>query len=103
MIDWNRIAELKDEIGEDDFAEVIGMFTEEVEAVIARLRRTHNSARLEADLHFMKSSALNLGFAQLAALCQSGEHRSAQGRGDSVDLVPIFACYEASKSAIRAA
>ncbi|SMH44839.1 Hpt domain-containing protein [Maritimibacter sp. HL-12] len=103
MIDWERVRELKEEIGEDDFAEVAEMFMNEVEEVIGRLQNEPNPADYEADLHFLKSSALNLGFARLASLCQEGEHRSASGDAGRVELAPIFACYAASKAAfIRA-
>lgn len=98
MIDWARVRELKDEIGEEDFAEVAGMFMSEVEEVIARLRASPDPASYEHDLHFLKSSALNLGFSQMSALCQDGESRSAAGQADSVTLAPIFAAYDAAKS-----
>ncbi len=103
MIDWNRVNELKDEIGEDDFAEVAEMFIAEVEEVIDRLKAAPDPALFEADLHFIKSSALNLGFAELSALCQTGERQAATGEADNVNLGPIFASYHASKDAFLAA
>lgn len=99
MIDWERIQELKEEIGEDDFAEVAEMFMNEVEHVIGRLQLAPNPETYESDLHFLKSSALNLGFACLAGLCETGERQSASGEAGNVELAPIFACYEASKAA----
>jgi len=99
MIDWERVQELKEEIGEDDFAEVAEMFMSEVEEVIARLQLVPDPATYEADLHFLKSSALNLGFSSLAGLCEDGERQSAAGDAEIVELAPIFACYEASKAA----
>lgn len=99
MIDWTRVQELKDEIGEDDFAEVAEMFIDEVEEVIARLRADPEPTRLAEDLHFLKSSALNVGFRDLSALCQAGEQTAAAGAPHSVDLAPIFASYAASKAA----
>lgn len=97
MIDWARVQELKDEIGEDDFAEVAEMFMSEVEEVIARLRISPDPSGYEHDLHFLKSSALNLGFSQMSALCQDGESRSAAGQADTVRLAPIFEAYDAAK------
>ncbi|HCQ64185.1 MAG TPA: histidine kinase [Rhodobacteraceae bacterium] len=98
MIDWTRVRELKDEIGEEDFAEVAEMFIGEVEEVIDRLKVAPEPSRVEEDLHFIKSSALNLGFADLAALCQTGERQAAAGDTGSVDLVGVFASYTASKT-----
>lgn len=102
MIDWDRVQELKDEIGEEDFAEVVEIFIAEVEEVIDRLKTSPDPAKYEEDLHFLKSSSLNLGFAQLAALCQTGERQAASGAADSVDLTPIFSTYDASKVAMLA-
>jgi len=101
MIDWDRVRELKEEIGEEDFAEVALMFIAEVEEVIDRLRLDPDPSQFEADLHFLKSSALNLGFADLAARCQHGERLAASGAADEVALPPIFACYEASKGMFK--
>ena len=36
MIDWERVAELKDEVGDDDFAEIADLFLAEVEEQLAR-------------------------------------------------------------------
>ncbi|OIP86828.1 MAG: histidine kinase [Rhodobacterales bacterium CG2_30_65_12] len=103
MIDWARVQDLKDEIGEEDFAEVAEMFMAEAEEVIARLSAAPDPATYEADLHFLKSSALNMGFSDLSALCQSGERRAAAGQAESVALEPIFAAYATAKAALIAA
>ena len=98
MIDWNRVTELKDEIGEDDFAIVAEMFLEEVEEVIDRLKANPNPALFEQDMHFLKSSALNLGFKALTALCAVGEREAAAGNFEAVPLAPLFKTYDASKA-----
>ena len=102
MIDWTRVRELKDEIGEEDFDEVAEMFIAEVDEVIDRLKAAPDPARYEADLHFIKSSALNLGFSDLSALCQTGERQAAGGSTDEVDLGAVFTTYDASKAAFLA-
>lgn len=98
MIDWTRVKELRGEVGAEDFDEVVELFIEEVDEVTARLKSTQQSTDLEADLHFLKGSALSLGFKEFAALCQSGETASAQGRSGDVDLATILSSYDASKS-----
>jgi HPt (histidine-containing phosphotransfer) domain-containing protein len=98
MIDWKRIAELRDEIGAEDFSEVVALFLEEVDGEIALLRDSCADDALESRLHFLKGSALNLGFREFAALCQAGESAAAAGRPQSVDLPAILASYEASKA-----
>lgn len=102
MIDWTRVRELKDEIGEEDFGEVAELFICEVEAVIDRLQAAPDPAKYEADLHFIKSAALNLGFTDLSKLCQAGERQAATGDAANVDLAPLFGCYTASKAAFFA-
>lgn len=97
MISWQRVNELRSEVGDEDFREVVELFLEEVEEVIARLRDSPEPARFEEDLHFLKGSALNLGFAALGDLCQIAERQP-----DAVDLVAIVATYEGSKKEFMA-
>lgn len=97
MIDWGRVDALRSEIGADDFAEVVVLFLDETDEVIARLPSCTSAKALEAALHFLKGSALNLGFADLAQLCQDGERRAAAGDA-TVDTGPVIASYGASKT-----
>ena len=96
MIDWDRIRDLKAEIGEPDFVEVATMFLDESDEVIARLSCDAGASALEKDLHFLKGAALNLGFAQLATLCQDGERRAAAGLTD-IDTASLRAAYMVSR------
>lgn len=99
MIDWRRIDELKAEIGQDAFAEVAELFLDEAEAIVRRLPQVA-PALLEAELHALKGSALNLGLTALAALCAEGERRAAAGL--AVDLDPLIRCHRASRQAFLA-
>lgn len=97
MIDWNRVAELRAEVGEDAFDEIIELFLEEVQEVARRLQGAPATDQtLAADLHFLKGSALNLGFSELAALCAAGEARASAGDAGGVDLAAVLACHQAS-------
>ncbi|MBU2936132.1 MULTISPECIES: Hpt domain-containing protein [Pacificibacter] len=98
MIDWNRITELRDEVGVEDFGEVVELFLEEVDEVIERLETTGDRTKLEQDLHFLKGSSMNLGFASFSSLCQTGEIASADGHSDAVDLAEILASYKTSRA-----
>ena len=97
MIDWDRVAELRQEVGAEDFDEVVTLFLEEVQEVADRLTRTPDLARLEADLHFVKGSAYNLGFERLGALCTAGERLAAAGRATEVDVGAILDCHVLSR------
>ena len=54
MIDWERVKELRGEIGDDDFAEVAAMFLEEADEAVGRLVPGLTANAMEADLHFLK-------------------------------------------------
>lgn len=97
MIDWARAEELRSEIGLGDFMEVVELFLEETDASVERLASGQPPASVEGELHFLKGSALNLGFWELAALCQDGERRAGSGNAGSVDLGPVVQCYVQSK------
>lgn len=98
MIDWSRVAELRDEIGAEDFSDVVELFLDEVEAEIGALRDGCAQGDLEAKLHFLKGSALNLGFQAFSALCQAGESAAAAGQYDQIDLPATLDSFGASKS-----
>ena len=48
-------------------------------------------------MHFLKGSAVSLGFATFSAMCSDGETKAAAGDGVSVDVPAILDCYEQSK------
>lgn len=98
MINWNRVNELKDEIGEEDFGEIAEIFLEEVEEVIERLKASPDPTLYEQDMHFLKGSALNLGFRDLSDICGQNEQAAAQGQGSSIQLQPVFDTYSQSKT-----
>jgi HPt (histidine-containing phosphotransfer) domain-containing protein len=100
MIDWKRVEELRTEIGPDGFAEVAEMFLEEAEATVQTLVSGPADEEVEGQLHFLKGSALNLGFSDLAAICQSGEQRAAVGRASEVDTAAVAAVYRVSREAL---
>ncbi len=97
MLNTNRIKELKQEVGEDDFVEVVGIFCEEVEEVLGQLPSTPASAMVEK-LHFLKGSALNIGMSDVGELCRSEEERLKAAPGATADIAAIEATYQASKS-----
>ena len=98
MIHWARVNELREEVGAEDFDEVVELFLEEVEEVIDRLRQDVDLSQLEQDLHFLKGSALSLGFADFSSLCHDGEKQSADGHADTVDLSAIITGFSKSKT-----
>lgn len=102
MIDWERINELRDEIGADDLAEVVMVFLDETDEVIAGIRSV-SAAGMEAKLHFLKGSALNLGLRAFAEHCRNGEVRAVAGDENPVDIDGLVTLYTASKLAFLGA
>jgi HPt (histidine-containing phosphotransfer) domain-containing protein len=102
MIDWNRVRNLRDEIGTDAFEEVVELFLEEVETEIEKLRAPDAALDIGAQLHFLKGSALNLGFADFSDLCDRGEGAAGTGLASEVDLAEILDCFDRSKAAFLA-
>ena len=99
MIDWTRVRTLRDEVGAEDFGDVVEIFIEEVSEMVERLRTTPQVETLGEDLHALKGSALNLGFTEFSALCQIGETLASTGRADEIDLPPILSSYDRSSAA----
>jgi hypothetical protein len=97
MIDWNRVRSLREEVGADDFEDVLDAFFEESEEVVGRLRNSSMEDQLEFDLHFLKNCALNLGFGELSTLCQAGEKQVSAGNGATVNLTAILESFDMSR------
>ncbi|MDZ7904892.1 MAG: Hpt domain-containing protein [Cypionkella sp.] len=101
MIDWDRVHELREEIGNDEFAEVVMMFLEEADEVLARISTSAGAPVLRDDCHFLKGAALNLGFKTLAVLCQTAEKRASDG-DLGANLDELRACYRTSRDHLLA-
>lgn len=97
MINWSRVAELREEVGAEDFEEIVELFLEEVDEVIGLLRGGDGLDELEDHMHFLKGSALNIGFSTFADLCQIGESLSAEGRIEDVDVDGVLDAYDAAR------
>ena len=102
MIDWDRVRELRGEIGSDAFEEVLDLFLEEVESALVTLRSASDPQDFVAQLHFLKGSALNLGFSALADLCEDSERKARAGATEGVRATEIVTGYEASKAVFLA-
>lgn len=96
MIDWERVAQLQEEVGEDDFQEVADMFLDEMGDEVEALSSNMNVQEMEAKLHFLKGAALNLGLSGFAELCRAGEEMARAGQLAGIDAGAIITCYHAS-------
>jgi len=93
MIDWDRVRELRQEIGLEAFEEVIDLFLEEVEAGLEAIQDDMSTVERAERLHFLAGCALNLGFIVFAELCQSVERGLRSAHAEE-----IRACYDRSRA-----
>lgn len=98
MIDWIQVNSLREDVGRDSFDDIVAVFLEEVEEVIVKLRDNPDRDTLVDDLHFLKGSALNLGFTDFSGQCQLGETASVKGQAASVDIPKILESYDTTKA-----
>lgn len=102
MIDWHRVCELRDELGAEDFLDVVPLFLEEVGAAITDMPLMQTAQDLSAQFHFVKGASLNLGFSALADLCKKGEVAAAGGDMTAVAPADVATCFAASKAEFEA-
>jgi histidine phosphotransfer protein HptB len=95
LTDWQRVDDLVSEIGADAVVEVVTMFLEETDEVMARLSLAQPTTE---DYHFLKGSALNLGLTDFATLCQLGEQETKAGLVNPPTLAAVLALYPISKA-----
>ena len=77
---------------------MVEIFLEEVEETIDAISKVVPQDQIEGHLHFLKGSALNLGFAEFSDLCQSGESAAAQGNFSEISLPDVVGSYQRSKA-----
>lgn len=102
MISWSRIDELRDEVGDDDFAEIVDLFLVESDATLAELRGARDAAAAEALMHSLKGSALNLGFDAVADLCREGRATAGMGGDWQATADRLASVYDASRATLLA-
>ena len=99
MIDWDRVAALREEVGPEDFDEVVELFLQEVDEEIEGLAGISPSNGLAEKLHFLKGSALSLGFQEFSGLCHNGEKALSDDPAANVDIDALNSSYQSSRAA----
>ncbi|RGP36437.1 Hpt domain-containing protein [Pseudotabrizicola alkalilacus] len=98
MIDWDRVAELKQTIGTSAFAEVVTLFLDEADQSVAGLGDASTAGQMQAAFHALKGTALTLGFTDLSEIARSCESRAESGDTD-LPLAEVQAVYTRSRAA----
>ena len=86
VVDWDRLNELRTDIGEEDFADVAVMFVAELHETLDGLTPDDATA---ADFHFLRGSAANLGFDTLVQACAQGEEACNKRKKPDIEAVRI--------------
>jgi HPt (histidine-containing phosphotransfer) domain-containing protein len=104
MINWKQVKQLEQDIGAEDFQEVVEMFLEEVDEAVDNLRPEPEleASDMASALHFLKGSAANLGFQVFADCCSKGEALAEKDQALSVDLKQVIGLYDQSRHAFLA-
>lgn len=100
MVNWDRITELQEEVGEDDLAEVLQLFCEEVEEALSALSTT-DAETLKGHLHFLKGSALNIGLDQVSTLCREAEQTLASNPQSNILVEAIRSAYQSARVELK--
>lgn len=93
MLDWDRIAELRTEVGPQDFLEIADLFLAECAEGLA----TFPDGDPGPALHQLRGAAGNLGFsalARLAAAMEAAPHTTDPGA--------LGSAFDEARSALRA-
>lgn len=100
MIDWKVSTELYQDVGPDLYAEIISVMKQEAAQRLSSLGATDRN--LAYDLYMLKGLALNMGFTNMSALCETGE--IAENSNDKLPryIDKIRACFDASNQAFSA-
>lgn len=96
-IDWAKVRALHQEVGEDGLIEVIELFLQEVEMVLAVLGGRGRQFR--EDMHFLKGCAANLGFSEMAELCARNERSELDPSLAASAVGAVKQCYRESRMA----
>jgi HPt (histidine-containing phosphotransfer) domain-containing protein len=98
-VDLERLTSLRDDIGAEDFADVVLLFFSEIGEKLEQMRAEPETLS-EGDFHFLRGSAANLGFTEMARACAAAE--AACTAGSDPDLKAVTASFDAAQALARA-
>ncbi|MBF9059492.1 histidine kinase [Rhodobacterales bacterium HKCCSP123] len=97
MIDRDRLNALRDDIGEEDFADVACLLVSEIGEKLASLQRAPATATAD-DFHFLRGGALNLGLTAFSEACTLAE--GACRAGHPPDIAGVADAFAAAMTAL---
>ncbi len=97
MIEWSRIDELRNMVGDRRFGDITRLFFHEIETELAGLRNGMVDGTLRQHLHSLKGGAASLGFQELSKRCEAAELAASQNQLEDADLKVITQTYQKSR------
>jgi FOG: HPt domain len=89
-VDWDHLMSLRDDIGTEDFTEIVLLFFTEIGEKLDHM----SAAALPptaGDFHFLRGSAANLGFIAMVRACEEAEAACRESRPP--DLAAVAKSY----------
>ncbi|MFN3527062.1 MAG: Hpt domain-containing protein, partial [Paracoccus sp. (in: a-proteobacteria)] len=88
-----RVLKMYNDVGAQEFGPLVALFLEETETRLTHLGAS--PAQLLLDLHFLRGSALNLGFTNFGEVCLRAEEQLVDGQFDQVSRDDLIAAFTA--------
>ena len=98
-IDWDHLASLRDDVGAEDFADIVLLFFAEIGEKLDQMQGAGTAPAVD-DFHFLRGSAANLGFTDMVEACRKAE--AACAGGAKPDLAAVVRSYEGALERARA-
>lgn len=93
MIEWQRLSELREDVGDEEFEDVVSLFLEEIRQTLPDLAQADLEARVSL-LHSIKGSARNIGLTSFARVCDAEERNILETGRVSLSDADIMAAFE---------
>ncbi|MGN0932016.1 Hpt domain-containing protein [Falsigemmobacter intermedius] len=97
MLNLQQLDDLRSDVGEDGFADLIALFLEETDGVVARMTAPGPKMDPAADFHFLKGAARNLGLESFSAVCHEAELAAAAGQPAPLSPADLDAAWRESR------
>ncbi|RRH78018.1 Hpt domain-containing protein [Falsigemmobacter faecalis] len=98
MLNLRQLNDLRADVGDEGFADLIVLFLEETDGVISRMIDKGPEKDPAADYHFLKGAARNLGLDGFSALCHEAEIAAGQGLQLAISPDALDAAWQDSRA-----
>lgn len=96
MIDWTRVQQMHQDLGQVEFSNLTELMLDELRPIVEKLRAQPSHPVWESDLHQLKRSAMTLGFRDLAEKCRAVERAMMSKPQGDPEWSPVLDCFDRS-------